>query len=350
MEAPNPEPTSKVYTEFPALYRNFNRLPEYTKSLRSIRDTSSFEGAYMAMWNGLLMHFDRKNNPELTAPLIEALNQDHEEGQSKVEQCWEKLKPVSAYPIFLRIKNSLSLYDYAPKVVSGWGKKDSNTLGYLKIWGTASEIFPNIYDDMLFNKAHASHNGPTMRMLDKQLTDTGREDLIGYTTALYLLETSRTISHDVVLGALDKWANPNIAIKLAESKEEYLTKLLKRAEIYHYFATVFGHKIRQKEEEIFGKDAEKAGALWRAMLFVRNKAPQDRLLSFRKDMMNLLLDKEYDKARFLVEELLASYPETMPKFVREQLDIEPEVLRELRVEEKLKKKKVKKDKQRKEEI
>lgn len=344
MEISIPEPTPKKYTEFPAPYRNLNHLPEYVKDLRSIRENSFFNETYMATWDGLLMCIDRKNYPKLTEPLIEALNQGHGEGQSGVEQGWEKLRSVSAYPIFSKINDELISGNYGFKVISKWKRENSDVgSNYVPGFEAASDIFSNIYDYRLLSRAHSSF-GSKLRAVNKALVNKGREDLVGYTAALYLLDVSRDISHGVIFTVMNQWANPDLVIKLPQGTEEYLSRLLKQTEIYRCFSTIFGKKINQKEEEVFGEDANIAGALWRAALFVRNKAPKKMLMSFRKDMINLLINKEYDKARFRVEELAAFYPESMPKFVEEQLDIEPKVLNELMIEEDLIQKKEKEEK------
>jgi len=120
-----------------------------------------------------------------------------------------------------------------------------------------------------------------------------------------------------------------------QDKELFMDLLYKRVEPYHQLAHILDHAIQEKEQILFGEQAELVGALWRATVFVRGTElpPGVNIKSIREPLLKMLIEKKYDEAKYYIEELMAKYPNILPDYVAANLKIEPEVLKKLYEEE-----------------
>ncbi len=164
-----------------------------------------------------------------------------------------------------------------------------------------------------------------------------REELIPYVEALREMLTIKNKIFGEIFSAhrqfksmrerdlrvkFDDGTNPVIhKLQIVKNRVAPLDKML-----YEEF-----RRISFMEGHLFGGEAEIASQLWKTSVYLRSESLPGNvsMKKLQAPLVRMLGNKEYDSARLYVEELIAKYPKICPDFVAEELNIDPNELRQL---------------------
>lgn len=327
----------------PEQYAHFNELEGFTKKLTRIADTSFYEQAYNASWIALCMQIDRKEQSSLMSGLKEVANQTNKDTHSEhIQSYWETLQATSIYPTFEKVRKQLEMDGYANSVVQSW-THDGEPFNFdnqnLKNSATAegAKIYPYVWNKDLMDETFGDLKNMgairNTKVIFETLSSLGvSSELIEYVAGLKLLISARSLTRKILLGQIDMFDKANkgeLGLHIPDM-EAKITQVLKRVDPYHQVAISMATAIHEKEEELFGDDAHEASTLWGAAIFLRgDELPSGKLKQIRATIMEKLVHNDYIGAKMQIEEILTKYPNVLPRFVQERLDLDPELLREM---------------------
>lgn len=289
----------------PKEYAHFNQL-NGVPDLAHVRDTTAYDRLYEGLWTKLIMHIDINEQRRLISSLRDnlsgtSLEEEPELHADSVAGYWEQLESESKYPIFSEARRNFSVNDR-------------------RIRSLRLEVLPWIQKDIA--EAGAS------------------DDMLEYTERLQRLLSARTKSLKPISQATNgvnaKYSS--IADIFRMDFEHKISETLAEAEPYHLAQKGISAEISKNEQELFGQDAELAGVLWRCVTYLRSsnlpRRNYKKLSSeIRQTLTKNLIDGDYQKGRFYVEEMIARYPGIFPSFIETKLDLDIDTFRELLDEE-----------------
>jgi hypothetical protein len=347
---------------FAPQYAYSGALADLVKASETIRDQTTPSGAYDALWVAFCMEIDFKHQRPLLVQLRRALpspikkpdQPDHqptpispEIRKAEVETYWHNLRARSVYPFFIATRDKLRHSGYAAKVVEGWKSPkavNEPPTRWHDSFNEAAKIFPNIHIRYFRRTGYGfigsvddNSSSPHFKNLQDQLRDKDKPKLMGYTTLLAILNMARRAPQDRLgqqIASLERANSGKIKLEFS-AWEERIERLLLELEPYYHLQQLLSESLDEWERANFGDNAELAGTLWRNAVHLRySELPKStNALRLRKPLVESLIDEDFEGARDRVEGLMANYPGILPKFVAERLQIEPEVLRAIILEE-----------------
>lgn len=105
----------------------------------------------------------------------------------------------------------------------------------------------------------------------------------------------------------------------------------------HRLSLDMGRAVMEYEKQMFGENSKLISTLWKSAIFMRFAGipPKVKHVELYRPIIQALATEDYDQARYYIEELMARYPQVLPEFVAEVLEIEPGLLRKMMEEEKV---------------
>jgi hypothetical protein len=143
------------------------------------------------------------------------------------------------------------------------------------------------------------------------------DDLITYLMFLDLSTRNRKFALKPITDEIDR---VRLAGYRPERTEDFIGErleiVMKKSEPYRYSANLMARKVQEKEENMFGENAEWQGELWRTVFYLGIPASE------RWEYMEMLLDGNYEAAIGAIEELAESDPQVFPSFVYDAIVVD----------------------------
>jgi hypothetical protein len=374
LEAPNIPVEATI---LPPQYAYFTQRGRFNEAIPHARDLVQYETACKVMWTTLCMQIDaaqqkplrdelRVNLPSSIQPEIGRNPEGRplygslpprvpaEIRHTAIISYWQSLAADSIYPFYSREASSLRNSGYGEKAVATWilptdqehGKDISGNSVHNSGYHAAEAIFPFIHTP-IFDRVAKGYLGdpvynrqqPSMdfRDLQQQLANKKEEGLLGYVTLLQMLNIARGYPQHRIEGQVKALADHyrERTKMTVPSWPEKISRMLKDSEPWHYFQGQLAATLGDWETATFGEQAGIAVPLWRAVTYIRydHVIGTTSRLEIRRPLVKLLLDKQYDAARYKIEDWMAEFPGILPAFVARNLRIDPETLRDIYKEE-----------------